>query len=320
MANTATSTTVGVFETRSQAQKAVNELKSLGFKDEHIGLVARDESTVKSGLHDDPTGTRWEEGTGIGAIAGAATGTGLGLAVAAGLLTPLGPIIAGGALIALIASAGAGATVGTLVGGLVGLGVSEDDAAYYENEVQSGRYVVTVHAGKRVAEVQALFLRYDGYDRTTSASRVASRATATSTGSTSQSTTGAVGEIVKLHEEQLKANKERVQTGSVDVRKEVHTEQKTISVPVQREEIVIERRSVNQAGRAGDIKSEEIRIPVSEERVTVAKETVVKEEVKVGKRTVTGNETVTGEVRSEELIVETDGKAKVRDERSGRKS
>jgi len=184
MANVTTSTTVGVFETRGQAQQAVNELKSLGFQDDQIGLVARDESssnthngsTAKSGLHDDPTGTRWEEGTGIGAIAGAATGTGLGLAVAAGLLTPLGPVIAGGALIALIASAGAGASVGTIVGGLVGLGVPEEDAKYYENEVQSGRYVVTVHAGKRAAEVQAIFSRYQGYDRSNGASRVASSA------------------------------------------------------------------------------------------------------------------------------------------------
>ena len=333
MANATTSTTVGVFETRGQAQQAVNELKSLGFQDEQIGLVARDASssstdggsTARTGLQDDPTGTRWEEGTGIGAVAGAATGTGLGLAVAVGLLTPLGPIIAGGALIALIASVGAGATVGTIVGGLVGLGVPEEDAAYYDSEVQAGRYVVTVHAGKRAAEVQALFRRYEGYDRSTAstsiggASRVASGATDTSR-STTAATTGAAGQTVKLHEEQLKANKERVQTGSVDVRKEVRTEQKTITVPVQHEEIVIERRSVNQAGRTGDIKAEEIRIPVSEERVTVGKETVVKEEVKVGKRTVTGNETVSGEVRSEELIVETDGKAKIRDDRSGRKS
>ena len=113
----------------------------------------------------------------------------------------------------------------------------------------------------------------------------------------------------------MKANKESVKTGSVDVRKEVHTEQKTISVPVTREEIVIERHAVNQSGRAGDIKSEEIRIPVSEERVTVGKETILKEEVTVGKRKVTDTKTVSGEVRSEELVVETEGKAKVTDGR-----
>lgn len=169
MTSTTSTTTVGVFETRGQAQQAVAELNRMGFNDEQIGMVAKDESTAKTGLKDDPTNTRWEEGTGIGAAAGAVTGTGLGLAVAAGLLTPIGPLIAGGALIAFIASIGAGATVGTLVGGLVGLGVSEDDATYYENEVNAGRYVVTVYAGNRASEVKAMFTRYKGYDRSTGA-------------------------------------------------------------------------------------------------------------------------------------------------------
>jgi hypothetical protein len=167
--NTTNTTTVGVFPTRAQAVQAVNELRSLGYKDDQIGLVARDESgnAAKSGLENDPTGTRWEEGTGVGAAAGAATGVGLGLAVAAGLLTPIGPLIAGGALMALLASAGAGATIGTVVGGLVGLGVPEDDAAYYEGEVKAGRYVVTVNSGAKHGEVRDMFRRYDGYDRTT---------------------------------------------------------------------------------------------------------------------------------------------------------
>ena len=80
-------------------------------------------------------------------------------------------MIAGGALVALIASAGAGATVGTLVGGLIGLGVPEDDAEYYEGEVDAGRYVVTVDAGARSTEVQSMFRRHDGYDRSTSTPR-----------------------------------------------------------------------------------------------------------------------------------------------------
>jgi len=119
---------------------------------------------------------------------------------------------------------------------------------------------------------------------------------------------------VKLHEEQLKANKE-VSTATAGVRKEVHTEHKTITVPVQREELVIERHAVNKTVGSGDIKSEEIRIPLKEERITVGKETVVKEEVSIGKRVVTGTETVSGDVRIEELIVEGEGKTKTRDDR-----
>jgi len=102
-----------------------------------------------------------------------------------------------------------------------------------------------------------------------------------------------------------------VNTGEVDVRKEVHTEQRQITVPVEREEVVIERRPAT--GRAsGDMKAEEIRIPVKEERVRVTKEAVVKEEVSVGKRKVRDTKTVSGTVRKEELAVESKGGAKVR--------
>jgi len=119
---------------------------------------------------------------------------------------------------------------------------------------------------------------------------------------------------VKLHEEQLKANKETT-SNAVGIRKEVHTEQKPITVPVQREELVIERRAVNKSGNPSDIDTDEIRIPLKEEHVTVGKETIVKEEVSIGKRVVTDNKTVTGEVRSEELVVDSDGKTKVTDTR-----
>jgi len=124
---------------------------------------------------------------------------------------------------------------------------------------------------------------------------------------------------VQLREEQLRVNKTPVQTGDVKVRKEVHTDHKTVTVPVEREEVVIERRPA--AGHAtGDVRAEEIRIPVKEEKVNVSKETVVKEEVRVGKRKVSGTEQVADDVRREELVVETEGKAKVRHEDRGHKA
>ena len=123
---------------------------------------------------------------------------------------------------------------------------------------------------------------------------------------------------IRLREEQLHADKTRVETGDVKVRKEVHTEHKTITVPVEREEVVIERRPATAtADTSGSIKAEEIRIPVSEEKVHVRKETVAKEEVHVGKRKVRGTETVGGDVQSEHLVVEKEGDAEVRETRNG---
>ena len=117
----------------------------------------------------------------------------------------------------------------------------------------------------------------------------------------SKSARAAERERIQLREEELQAHKQRVETGAVRVRKEVVTEHRTIEVPVQREEIVIER----QAPTGEPI--EEIRIPVSEEQVTVEKRLVVKEEVTVGKRVVEGIERVGGEVRKEVVRVERAG-------------
>jgi hypothetical protein len=158
-------TVVGSFANRTEAQDAVRGLRAAGFADDRIGVVGKrleyhGEQTSTSGLPNDPTHSRWEEGTGVGAAAGAVTGTGLGLAVAAGLIPGVGPLIAGGALMALLASAGAGATVGTVVGGLIGLGVPEDEAGYYQDELTSGRVLVSVDAGDRRPEAVDILRRY----------------------------------------------------------------------------------------------------------------------------------------------------------------
>lgn len=114
-------------------------------------------------------------------------------------------------------------------------------------------------------------------------------------------------ERIRLHEEQLRVDKERVKTGEVNVRKNVVTENKTIEVPVTHEEIVIERRPVNEhvTGDRDAIKAqgETIRIPITEERVHVTKDQVVTEEVVIGKKEVQGKQVVSDEVRREELDV-----------------
>ena len=123
----------------------------------------------------------------------------------------------------------------------------------------------------------------------------------------------AFDQTIQLREERMKVDKTAVEAGSVHLKKEVHTEHKSVQVPVEREEVVIERRTVNKPTTAGDIKAETIKVPVTEERVTVSKESVVTEEVGVGKRKVTDNQTVEADLKREELVVESDGKATVRE-------
>ena len=125
--------------------------------------------------------------------------------------------------------------------------------------------------------------------------------------------TGESGERVQLREEELRARKETAQTGEVGIRKEVVAEQRTMEVPVTREEVIIERHPVEPRPAGSDIREgEEIRVPLREEQVRVEKQPVVTEEVSVGKRPVQETERVEGTVRREEARVEETGNVEVR--------
>src|SRR4051812_2225587 len=113
------STAVAVFDSREEAQRAVQELRRMGFRDDQIGVAHKG----------DETGSHTKTNTGDtyateGAMAGVATGAGVGalwgLGIAAGILPAIGPIIAGGTLAAIAASAAGGAAVAGIAGALIG--------------------------------------------------------------------------------------------------------------------------------------------------------------------------------------------------------
>lgn len=298
---------VAIFETQTRAEQAVADLKAVGFSDSEIGMVYRDAAgnTVKTGAADE---THIEDGAMAGAAAGAVGGALVGAGILAGVIPVIGPILALGTLGTVLVNAAGGAAIAGLAGALIGWGIPEEDAAFYENEVKSGRFLVTVETTDRLDEARAILHRYSGFDRTTWTAVRADRANTLSEGGLRTED----GRVIQLQQEHLKANKETVNQGEVKVRKVVHTEHKQITIPVEHEEVVIERRPVN--GRRNgkeEIAAEEIRIPVQEERARVSKEAVVKEEVRVEKRKVRDTETVSGDVQGEELVVESQGGAKV---------
>ncbi|MGG0383348.1 YsnF/AvaK domain-containing protein [Priestia filamentosa] len=111
---------------------------------------------------------------------------------------------------------------------------------------------------------------------------------------------------VQLREEQLDVRKERVQTGGVQLRKEIVEEVRTIQVPVVREEAYVERRPVldGQCDDSPLTENEIIRIPIMEERIEVIKRPVVVEEVIIGKRKIQEIKEMKDTIRKEEARVE----------------
>jgi len=115
---------------------------------------------------------------------------------------------------------------------------------------------------------------------------------------------------LELHEERLLVNKERVQTGEVRVEKDVVEREERVDVEVEHDEVYVERRRVDgdreATGHSFDATTDrdEIRVPVTEERVDVTKKDVVAEEIIVGKEKVKDTETVRETLRKEEAHIE----------------
>jgi uncharacterized protein (TIGR02271 family) len=124
-------------------------------------------------------------------------------------------------------------------------------------------------------------------------------------------------DTLQLREEELQARKTTVETGQVHLGKEVVEEQRTLEVPVTREEVFVERHPVDRHpadSPISDSDRETIQVPVTEERVELEKQPVVYEEVGVGKRVTQETQQVSGTVRREELRVENEGDAEVRND------
>lgn len=112
-------------------------------------------------------------------------------------------------------------------------------------------------------------------------------------------------EAVQLHEERLNVDKENVETGEASVDKHVVEEEQEFDVPVEREEVTIERRPVNEKVdedfNAND--DDSVHIPLHDERVKVEKENVVSEEIVIKKNKVQDTEHVSEKVRHEEADI-----------------
>jgi uncharacterized protein (TIGR02271 family) len=118
---------------------------------------------------------------------------------------------------------------------------------------------------------------------------------------------------IKLKDEELRVGKREVEAGGVRLRKVVRTEVVNQPVELQREEIVIERVPASEATRAeaGDFTEDEIYVPLRREEAVVAKESKVREEVRVGKRKETEQQTVSDTVRHEDVEIENESESRL---------
>jgi uncharacterized protein (TIGR02271 family) len=114
-------------------------------------------------------------------------------------------------------------------------------------------------------------------------------------------------------EEELQVATRQREAGRARLRKYVVTEMVTKTVPVQHEEVRIEREPITDANRGQatdgpEISEDEHEVVLHEDEVVVNKQTVAKERVRIGTDTVSEDRQVSEEIRKEQIEADgTDG-------------
>jgi uncharacterized protein (TIGR02271 family) len=118
-------------------------------------------------------------------------------------------------------------------------------------------------------------------------------------------------EAMTRSEEELRVDKTEHERGRARLRKYVVTEEVQTTVPVQREEVHVEREpitdaNIDQAMDGPEISEEEHEVVLHEEQPVVEKRTVPKERVALRKDTATEERQVSEQVRKERIESDTD--------------
>jgi len=287
-----TSTIAAIFTDKDDAKSAIQELHDAGFRDCWLGVTRGDAATGETTI---------ESGGGS-------------------MLDSIGRFFSGEP------SHGHGTA---LHEALTAHGLREDEARRLEGSVAPNSAIVTVDGENAPDEALDILEQCGGrvqsgagYGSAYASDAALGGATAAGTASTRGSAADDTAmprartdvdeaRRLQLREERLRIDKDTVRSGEARVGKNVVSEQQSVDVPVYHEELFIERRPVSDtaagasAGPIGD--GEDIRIPLSEERVNVGKSTVVTGEVTVGKRRVEDVERVDETVRREELRADDPG-------------
>ncbi len=140
-------TTVGLFTSRADAERAARDLGTVGLGPDRINLLTPGTSTQDLGAV--PTTETEQPGMGsaIGGVVGGAVGAagGMSAAAATAVVPGVGPVIALGVIAGALLAAG-GAAVGGAIEDTLSGGVPKDELFLYRDALRRGRTVVIVVA------------------------------------------------------------------------------------------------------------------------------------------------------------------------------
>lgn len=135
----------GLFKTRGDAENAVDNLIHDGYAREDISILMSDATRGREFALQ--MATKAPEGAATGATIGGALGAiTAGLVVLGIIVVPGLALVAAGPIVATLAGLGAGAAAGGVAGALIGLGLPEHEAKFYNEAIEKGGILVGVYA------------------------------------------------------------------------------------------------------------------------------------------------------------------------------
>jgi uncharacterized protein (TIGR02271 family) len=260
------STVIGVFQERDQAERANAELRRAGFPEDGIGLEAG---------------------------GGEATARGVGP-------TDVGPASPAGAPRRGAARAAASGRSGLLEG----LNMSDEQARYYERELQAGRIIMAVRESDRASEAAAIMRRFGAHE----VEMLGVGSPLGALGGTDR--TAADERTIELREEELVAHKELREVGEVTIRTELEEFPGRLEVEAYREEVEVEHVPIGQVVNERVPPWEEdgvMVVPVYEEQLVVVKRLLLREHLRIRRVATTERQLFEDTLRRERLVVDDPG-------------
>jgi len=329
-------TVIGLFDSASDAQKAVEQLVSNGFSRSNIdvsssGATGSTGSSSTGLATSDTSGNYGSSTTGLGTsdISGTSgsygTGTtGLGTSDLSGTSgsysTGSNALDSSGSSTGSYGTSsshhegeGIGHSISRFFSNLFG---NDDEATTYSGVANKSGSIVTVHAQSAEEAEQAADILDDNgaidvnerasqYGLTSGSS--SSAGDYSTTGSTSGKTTGDQTTSIPIIEENLQIGKRTVETGGARLRSRIVERPVEESLRLREERVTVERNAVNRPATEADFtnfKEGTIEVTETAEVPVVAKEARVVEEVSLGKEVNEREETIRDTVRKTEVDVE----------------
>jgi hypothetical protein len=131
-------------DTQAKAISILERVRTAGFHESEISVLSPEQGGV-SGIGVNAASKAPEgavTGGGTGLLLGGALGWMAGIGALA--IPGLGPFIAAGPIMAALGGAAVGAAAGGLTGALIGMGLTEYEAAQYESFVKGGHTLISV--------------------------------------------------------------------------------------------------------------------------------------------------------------------------------